>query len=277
VRRRTKAVLGTGLGGVVLLGGSIGPAAAETVTHRVNEDLIKDGYPAERSADDANWYREDTRPGSSSTLGTSYGSTPIGAPPDFGNGSLILTTNNTNSAKAQLITSADVYGTPLADVDGLDYWTYQATVARESGNGNPPTADASYQLRVDLDGDLSTTGDVANLVFEPYWNDEATDPGSPSNPDQALTPDTWQHWDATGGNWWSSKTYSCTGLELTNGGGGAPFYTPAQVAAGCPGSKVVAIGANVGSFNPNYIVATDGIHISTLTDDFTTNFEPGPK
>jgi hypothetical protein len=118
---------------------------------------------------------------------------------------------------------------------------------------------------------------VANLVFEPYWNDSATDQDHPSNPSQPLTPDTWQPWDATGGNWWSSKNFSCSGLELTNGAGGPPFYTPAQVATGCPGATVVAIGVNVGSFNPNYIVASDGIHISFLDDDFTTNFEPGAK
>ena len=56
-------------------------------------------------------------------------------------------------------------GTLLSTVNELSYWTYQCT-----GTGSA-TDNASYQLQVDLDGDLATTTDRTNLVYETYWND----------------------------------------------------------------------------------------------------------
>jgi hypothetical protein len=62
-------------------------------------------------------------------------------------------------------------------------------------------------------------------------------------------------------------------LGAWTGTGG--FTTPATVAGECPGAVVLGYGVNVGSNNPDAVTATDGLHFSTVNDDFTWNF--GPK
>jgi hypothetical protein len=78
-----------------------------------------------------------------------------GAP--SGVGALQLTTDETNSARAQYL---HVANTPLADVNELSYETKQ-----DSG---PAVADPSYQLLVDLNG--TAAGGFTTFVYEPYWN-----------------------------------------------------------------------------------------------------------
>jgi hypothetical protein len=233
------------------------PASAATTTRGVVDSQLRHGYPSSPSASDGNWYMEDTRVGGGVTIANNFGGAP-------GSKALVLTTNDTNAAKAQLFTYQDVRGVPLGDVTDLSYSTYQSST--QSGIAD---ADPAYQLRVDVDGDLSTTSDQTNLVYEPYWNDNGADESQP------LTADVWQSWDATEGNWWSSKQITCGDFSVAPGAGGPPFTTPAAVAAGCPGALVAAIGVNVGSFNPNYIVAADGIHFQTANIDVTWDF--GPK
>ena len=46
----------------------------------------------------------------------------------------------------------------------------------------------------------------------------------------------------------------------------------AEIAAGCPDAFVGALGVNIGSGNPNYVVGVDGIHITSAQDDLTWNF-----
>jgi len=210
---------------------------------------MHDGYAANPSATDVGWYREDTRVGGGVTLTTNFGGAP-----SFGGGSLALTTNNQNSAKAQLFTSDDVRGKDLITIGATSYSTYHSSL---TGTVND---DPSYQLRIDLDGDLSTTSDQTNLVYEPYWNDTETGIGGgmPQHP-EGLTDDTWQQWNTTNGTWWSSKQIGnangssgapCGSFHIEPGAGGPPFTTPGQVGTGCPGAKVVKIGLNVGSSNP---------------------------
>jgi hypothetical protein len=246
--------------GVVVLVGTLGPAVAETATYLVRNPQLKDGLPDTPSASDVNWYREDTRTGGSTTLTKEFG-----GPTGLGDGSLKLTTDNTDAAKAQAITYHRVRDTVLLTVTNLSYWTYQSLA-----NGAIADSGPSFQLRVDIDGNLSTTGDVTNLVYEPYWND--TEGPAPQQP---LAPDTWQFWNATNGQWWSTKRIECGLFVVEPGAGGPPFTTPSAVGTNCIGSRVIAIGANVGTFNRNYIVGVDGIRIQTATDDFTWDF--GPK
>lgn len=252
-----KIALGVGFASALALGPTVAATAA-TNTVRVTESSLRDGYPANPSSSDNLWYRMDTRVGGGVTLTKDFG-----APPGFGDGSLALTTQNTNTAKAQLLTTGNgVRGTALAAVTDLSYWTYQSSTT------SPPIADASWQLVVDTDGNLNTTADQTTLVWEAYNGNDTTQP---------IVPDQWQFWDTTGGQWWSSRAISCNGgaFTLAAGHGGPPFTTPAAVAAGCPGAVVAAIGVNVGSSNPNYTVAVDGVHFETLTSSTTWDF--GPK
>ena len=138
------------------------------------------------------------------------------------------------------MTSSHVRGTLLATVTGLDYWTYNSSTT------SPAIADASYQLVIDPDGDPNTANNTT-LVYEPY--------------NQNTTPvqDTWEHWDATNGNWWSSKQITCGAFSVAPGAGGPPFTTPGTVGANCPGATVLEVGVDVGSYNPDYTVAVDGL------------------
>jgi hypothetical protein len=256
----------------MVLGGYVGAAGAATRTRIIGYDQIRDRYPTtqEDAENERLWFREDTRTGGSVTLASHFGApdTPEGEA-DLGSGSLVLTTNAKNFAKAQLINHS-MAGTPVSDVQELTYWTYQS-----ADDANPPGAtgsandNASYQLQVDIDGDLNTTGDFVNLVYETYWNDtEGNDPQQP------LAPGVWQYWNATEGDWWASKPITCDDFTLGAGSGGPPFTRPSEIGAECPSAVVVGIGVNVGSYNPNHIVGVDGVSFTSSADDVTWNFEP---
>lgn len=249
--RKTNRLIGGALVGGALIVATSAPVGAATSTDRVIEASMRDGYAVSPSASDALWYREDTRVGGGVTQTKVFG-----APAGFGDGALALTDNSTNTAKAQLMTSSHVRGTLLATVTGLDYWTYNSSTT------SPAIADASYQLVIDPDGDPNTANNTT-LVYEPY--------------NQNTTPvqDTWEHWDATNGNWWSSKQITCDAFSVAPGAGGPPFTTPGTVGANCPGATVLEVGVDVGSYNPNYTVAIDGLRLQTATDSYTWDF--GPK
>ena len=264
-------------GAVFVVGLALGPAlpaAAATENHRVDNTLLRDGYPPpDANQDTAFWYREDTRVGGSVTIyrSSDSGALPGGGPPGYGDGALALTTDHRTSAKAQLLTVDDVIGTPLTDVDGLDYWTLQSSDSQPGVTG--PIVLPSLQLQIDTNG-LDTDGGFTTLVFEPYQE-------TPTGPSQPITPDVWQFWDATAKQWWSSRAIHCEGgtpddpFDLAAGAGGPPFTTPAEIAGECPGAVVLGYGVNVGSNNPSAVTATDGLHFSTINDDFTWDF--GPK
>src|SRR4051812_16325427 len=132
---------------------------------------------------------------------------------------------------------------------------------------------AHLDLEVDIDGDLSTTADRTTLVYETYWNDtEGTDPQH----SEGILPDEWQFWDAIAGGWWSTENVAC-GDEFTveATAGGPPNTRPGDIANNCNGAKVVSLSVAVGSFNPNYIVAVDGVHFETVNNTYTWDF--GPK
>jgi hypothetical protein len=155
-------------------------------------------------------------------------------------GALQLTTDGTNAAKAQYMKSVNV---PLANISELSYSTKQVA--------GPAVADPSYQLEVNLNG---SAGGFTTLVYEPYWNG-------------TVTPGVWQTWNVAAGQFWSSKTVAPL---VVNGAGGPPFYTLAELQAAYPNAVVAAFGVNIGSYNPNYNVETDGVNFNGITYDFET-------
>jgi hypothetical protein len=158
-----------------------------------------------------------------------------------GAGALQLTTDATNEARAQYLHATS---TPIADVTELSYSTKQNT-ASFSG------AAASYQLPVLLNG---TTG-FTTLVFEPYENGTVTN-------------GTWQDWDVANGQFWSSRTVTCSNGTITAGAGGAPFYTLSDIKTMCPEAVVVGFGVNIGTYNPSYDVETDLVNFNGTVYDF---------
>jgi hypothetical protein len=255
---RSRKLAGMVVVGGVLLAWSGVSFGAGTSVKRVSETTLRDGNPPSLSKSDSIWYREDTRVGGGVTLTRDFGAPPstVGPAghPNFGDGALALTTNNTTTAKAQLFTSKRVTGTLLSTITLLSYYTYQSSTT------SPAIADAAYQITVDPTG----AGGFTTLVYEPYQGGGA-----------AITPNSWQYWDATSGNWWSSRDVTCGAYHLAAGHGGPPFTNPTQLGVNCPSAKVLQIGVNVGSNNANYTVAVDGQQFKTTTKDTTWDF--GPK
>jgi hypothetical protein len=161
------------------------------------------------------------------------------APAGFG--ALQLTTNATTDSKAQFMHAANV---PLSEVTELSYFTKQIGASFAQG-------DVSYQIPIFANG---TTG-FTTLVYEPYQNGDVT------------TGD-WQQWNVLEGKFWSSRTVTCGAGGLTAGGGGAPFYSLADIAEMCPGAKVLGFGVNIGSNNPSYNVETDLVSFNGTAYDF---------
>ncbi|MBL8031319.1 MAG: hypothetical protein JNK33_03285 [Candidatus Doudnabacteria bacterium] len=188
------------------------------------------------SANPQGWSTADTRPGGAVNF------IPDGTAPS-GLGALQLTTDATTTAKAQYLRAASL---PLADVTELSYYTKQNSAAFAGG-------DASYQLPVLLNGATGFT----TFVFEPYQN------GTVVN-------GVWQQWDVDAGQFWSSRSVTCSNGSVSAGFGGAPFYTLSQIQTMCPEAIVVGFGVNIGSNNPSYDVETD--LVSFNNDVF--NFEP---
>lgn len=186
-------------------------------------------------ADPQGWSTADTRPGGAVNF-------VADATSPYPDEALQLTTNASTTAKAQYLHAAS---TTLADVTTLGYHTKQVS--------GPAYADPSYQLIVFLNG---TSSGFTTLVYEPYQNG-------------VIVPGVWQEWDVDAGQFWSSRTFTDGGTcSVVAGGGGAPFYTLADLQANCPDAVVVGFGVNIGSNNPSYDVYTDGVTFNDTTYDF---------
>jgi hypothetical protein len=227
-----------------LLGGYTGSAGAATGTRNVTEAQLRDGPPDPERPH--LWYRWDTRTGGGVNLTTDFGD-PDGA----GNVALALTTNHLTSAKAQLY-NTQVAGTSLATISALSYNTFHDSDTTGFANGN-----AALQLVIDYDGGDLSTG-FTTLTYEPYLNG-------------AVTPDVWQPWETTEGEWYTSRQITCGDYTLGPSQGGE-MDSLAEIGAGCPDALVGALGLNIGSNNPNYVVGADLIHITSGQDDLTWNF-----
>jgi hypothetical protein len=213
---------------------------------------ITGGYPL--TAPTSGWYSADTRTSGNVTVNSTYG-----APTGFGCNSAELTTGSVlGQDKAQLYSYAD-YGTAFASINNVSYWAY-----RSSLSGTPA---ANLALNVQLVGNAGYTPGVTTdctglpcfttLVYEPYLQ---------SGGQGAITNDVWQHWNATdntlnNGMWWSSKIASGPGSQ-----GQPETWTWFQNLYS--DSSIRAYGFNVGSYNPNMVVAADGLTFGSTTTDF---------
>jgi hypothetical protein len=230
-----------------LLAGYVGAAGADTANEQVGYAQLRDGNP------DGNhphlWYRTDTRTGGGVTLTSDFG-----GPEGFGNGALALTTNDQTTAKAQLYNTA-IGGTLLSDISTLSYNTYHSSAMAGFEDGDP-----ALQLVIDYNGDAD--GGFATLTYEPYVQGA-----------DVVQPDVWQAWETDEGQWYTSREITCGAYDLLPGQGDHTD-TLANIAGACPDAVVGALGVNIGSNNPNYIVATDGIHVVTSNLDVAYNFQP---
>jgi hypothetical protein len=206
------------------------------------------------SANTQGWSTQDTRANGSVTFAAD-------APAMFGSGALRLKTGASTPSpsqdKAQYMHGAN---TPLSDVTNLSYYTKQVSASFAGG-------DPSYQLVLNLNGATGFT----TLVYEPYQQNST------------VTPEVWQNWDVDNGQFWSSRSVTCThngvgtGTSTVAGGGGTYFYSLAQLKAGCPDATVIGFGVNIGSANPNYDTLTDGVQFNNTTYDFEVTNLPTSK
>jgi hypothetical protein len=193
------------------------------------------------------WTTADTRPGGDVEF------VPDATAPS-GTAALQLITDATGTAKAQYMHETS---TPLSSITDLNYFAKQNSASFAQGT-------ASFQLPILLTGDAGFT----TLVFEPYEN---TDQG-------AVVNGTWQQWDADAGQFWSSRSVTGEGdCAVTAGGGGAPFYTLANLADMCPNAIVVGFGVNIGSNNPSYDVEVDLVNFNGTVYDFEISNVPTSK
>ena len=192
---------------------------------------------------------ENTPPTDNWVLYTRAGTPPTSAifesgpssPPE-GTGSLQLTT--TAGSEKVFLYNYDHVGTPLADIDVVEYSTY-----RTAGSAQQVTA-----LNVQIDYNGADPGGFATLVYEPVYN---TGPGGVTN-------DVWQTWDADAGIWWSTQPINgqCAGATS------ACDKTWAEIQANNQNAIILAVGVNQGSGNPGLIANVDAFVFGETTYDF---------
>ena len=173
------------------------------------------------------------------------------ATPPAGSGSVRFTVG-ANGDSYPTVRQGDYNGIKLSSLSALDYWTFVSA----SGSG----AQAPYvNLYVDNNGDGVRD---AILAFEPMYQ---TAQGT-------VTVNTWQHWDANNGLWWSgtptplftlsSYVAARPDARIVNVGGGGVI-----LAAGCGG-------AAWSNFVGNADKLTIGVSGSSTTYDFETGSTP---
>jgi predicted ribosomally synthesized peptide with SipW-like signal peptide len=122
---------------------------------------------------------------------------------------------------------------------------------------NPAVSNATMRLFIDLDGDVSTVGDVQEVTYEPYYNIAAHNSNGPA----AIVQNTWQTWTTTlaEGKFWANGGF----LGSTPNGGGYPTnFTLAQVLAAHANAKIVGISLGMGTWNPSQVVLVSDLVIN---------------
>ena len=221
------------------------PACTDTVTTINAGEPDASMFPPNTPAPPAGWWNADTR-----TNGDVQVTTDLGAPDGFGCTSALFTTGATDGGldKAQLF-NYEVFSTPLSDVDDISYWARKSSVS---------TGGDAIHLALNVYiYNTGTTENYSFLVYEPYHQ---------SGGQAAIQLDTWQEWDATAltpgdGEWWSSKIPSGPGSQSQP----VPW---AQMQALYPTAEIGGYGFNLGSYNPDTIVAGDGLTFGSVTTDF---------
>ncbi len=222
----------------------LGDICTDTVTaiQPNNPGADPAAYPA------AGWWSDDTR-----ANGTVAVDNALGVPTGFGCTSAHFTTGAATGTplqdKAQLISYSQA-GTALSTIHAISYWAYRSSAS--TGGTAPHLA-----LNVTITGMGVPTG-FATLVYEPY-NQSAGETG--------IVNDTWQQWDAaattTGdGVWWTSK------IANPAPGSQAKPQPWASFQVLYPNAMVLGFGFDIGSNNPNMIVAGDGLVFGATTTDF---------
>lgn len=204
---------------------------------------IQAGDPASVPA--PGWYSSDTRSNGTVSMTTEFGTPGAGGPCN----AVKLTTGEATGTplqdKAQLFSFAQA-GTALSSITNVSYWGYRSSSSPAIVADPTGPHPATISLNVQISG-TSVPGNFATLVYEPYNQTGGQD---------AILNDTWQVWDASGGVWWSTK----------NGQGN--LLTWSEVQALYPNAAVIGYGFNLGSNNPNLIVAGDGLTFGPTFTDF---------
>lgn len=205
------------------------------------------GDPASYPAD--GWWSDDTRTNGMVTVDDT-----IEPPAAFGCTSARFVTGATTTPgpsqdKAQLISYAKA-GVALSTISNIKYWAYRSSAS----TGGPAV---QLAINVFITG-TSVPGNYASLTYEPYQQMAGQD---------AIHNDEWQQWNATStavgeGKWWTSK------IANPNPGSQAMPIPWADFQTMFSDAKVLGYGFNLGSFNPNMIVAGDGLEFGTTTTDF---------
>jgi hypothetical protein len=165
-----------------------------------------------------------------------------GSPP-AGSGSAKYTVGSNGDSYSTLRSGA-YKGVKLSSLTALDYWTYVSQA---------PGSQAVY-----IDLYVSSTGGTTQdttLTFEPVYNG-------------TVTPNTWQHWDALHGLWWSDVK-----------GGPPPLFTLASYIADNPNATIVGSDGFVlaagcgGSAWTNFVGNADALTIGVSGTSTTYNFE----
>jgi hypothetical protein len=204
------------------------------------------------------WGPDDNQAGSGQIRFT----TDYGDPTGPGTGSVELSTAFGDVTGKAGLYNHSMFGTPIADVVTLGYWTFQPVTSPP----NPAIAAASYQFQVDVNGPAPSG--FTTFVFEPY-----------QNPDQgAVTADVWQQWDVDDGLFWSTRINldpAAATCITTADFGGPATYTLSDIQTRCPNAVVFGIGFNIGSNNPGWTVAVDEMEFNDTAWDFEVTNEPG--
>jgi hypothetical protein len=200
------------------------------------------------------WSQVNDTCGAATTGSVSYVSGP--ASPPAGTGSLQYTVGSNGDSYPTVRTGA-FNGVFLSSLTSLDYYTY---VSHSGSGGQAPYID----LYVDNNND-GVRDDI--LTFEPIYN-----------PSQgSVTPNTWQHWNALTGLWWSDSM-----------GGPPPLFTLASYISSHSNAKILASGGNFilaagcgGAAWTNFTGNADKLTVGVGGVDTTYDFEasvvaPGP-
>jgi hypothetical protein len=179
--------------------------------------------------------------GAATTGSISFVSGP-GTPP-AGTGSVRLAVGSNGDSYPTLRTG-EYSGVKLSNLTALDYWTYVSAA---------PGSQAPY-IDLYIDNDNNGTRDDI-LTFEPVYNG-------------TVTMNTWQHWNALTGQWWSDAM-----------GGPPPLFTLASYVSSHPNARIIgsegfilAAGCG-GSAWTNFVGNADKLTIGVSGNDTTYNFE----
>jgi hypothetical protein len=215
------------------------------------------------------WYQNGTTSGGSASIVSLTG---LGGNLENGQplptGAAELTTNMTNSAKAEIGTFGDfgLASTALNDIVlGYNYY-------RQNLSGGNTFAAPSIKLEIKATGG---SGDLDGyLVYEPYWNGSIT-----SNIWQSVSinSSTGAGGDSTGGWWWDG------GFNIASGAGGPPIRSlsewvtafQASDATDFANAHIVALSMGVGTYNQGQIDYFDNVSIKSAAGniDAVYNFE----